>query len=395
MVVDRVSAAAAAARSAYGSADFGAGTRTTGRSGDWSGGSDDARDSWARDVVHDLGRLRPPPRIEPGRFIAPMRIDPTGVQGPRREDVALGGWRCVSRNLYVPEDATLDQPVQRIVEAAARLPQDAAVTGWAALHLAGARWFEGVEADGTPLPVPLALGPRGRRPRDPSTVFWREQLLPWQIEDRYGIPCRLVDAAVFDEMRRFRSVRHAVSVLEMAMYAELTSRRRFAEYLATRNRRKWVGVAREALALAQEGAESPQETYLRLVWLLDAELPRPLVNVNVYGLDGQFLGRADLLSPEAGLIVEYDGKHHRRPEVAQRDVVRLQGFRDHGLDVVTVVEGEIPQREQLAARLIQRWRTGLSTRRTTGWTIAPPPGVPHPLSLDRRLDLRDLVARLA
>lgn len=220
-------------------------------------------------------------------------------------------------------------------------------------------------------------------------MFWREQLLPWQIENRWGIPCREVEAAVFDEMRRFRSVRYAVQVLEMAMHAELTSLRRFAAYLATRNRRKWVGVAREALALAEEGAESPQETYLRLVWVLDAELPRPLVNVNVYGLDGGFLGRADLLSPEAGLVVEYDGAHHRRPDIALRDMRRIEGFRAHGLDVVTVVEGEIPQREQLAARLARHWREGLGWTLARTWTLAPPAGVLPPLSLDRRLDLRD------
>jgi hypothetical protein len=344
------------------------------------------------DDVRDLRRLRDAPRIEPGRFVLPMRVDPTGVAGPRPGEVAGPGWRLSSRGLYVPDGVPVDQPAQRIAEAAARLPRDAAVTGWAALHLAGARWFEGVDADGTPLPVPLALGPRGRRPKDPATVFWREQLLPWQIEDRRGVPCRTVEAAVFDEMRRIRSLRYAVQVLEMAMYAELTSRRRFGAYLATRNRRKWVGVAREALALAEEGAESPQETYLRLVWVLDAELPRPLVNVNVYGVDGMFLGRADLLAPEAGLVVEYDGAHHRRPVVALRDRRRLERFGDYGLETITVTEGQIPHRERLASELIERWRRGLATRRLSTWTLTPPPGVLPPLPLDRRLDLRELLA---
>jgi hypothetical protein len=343
--------------------------------------------------VRDLARLRDPPRIDPGRFVVPVKVDATGVTGPRRADVRRGGWRLTSRHLYVPEGAVVDQPAQRIVEAASRLPEGAAVTGWAALHLAGARWFEGDEADGRLLPVPLALGPHGRRPKDPATVFWREQLLPWQIEDRRGIPCRTVEAAVFDEMRRIRSVRHAVQVLEMAMFAELTSIRRFADYLATRNRRKWVGIAREAISLAQEGPESPQETYLRLVWVLDAELPRPLANVNVYGVDGRFLGRADLLAPEAGLVIEYDGAHHRRPEVARGDASRIARFRDHGLDVVTVVEGEIPHRENLASQLHSRWRQGMAARRPCNWTLTPPPGVLPPLSLDRRLDLRELLAR--
>ncbi|MCB0909419.1 MAG: hypothetical protein KDB63_20120 [Nocardioidaceae bacterium] len=355
-------------------------------------GADESLVELSVDDVRDLARLRDPPRIEPGRFAVPLRVDATGLTGPRREEVDRGGWRLTSRHLYVPADAVVDQPVQRIVEAASRLPEGAAVTGWAALHLAGARWFEGVEADGRLLPVPLALGPHNRRPKDPATVLWREQLLPWQIEHRHGIPCRTVDAAVFDEMRRIRSVRHAVQVLEMAMFAELTSLCRFADYLATRNRRTWVGIAREALSLAQEGAESPQESRLRLVWVLDAELPRPLANVNVYGADGRFLGRADLLAPEAGLVIEYDGAHHRRPDVARRDVSRIERFRDYGLDVVAVVEGEIPHRERLASRLARHWRSGLATRRVCAWTLTPPDGVLPPLSLDRRLDLRELLA---
>ena len=44
------------------------------------------------------------------------------------------------------------------MEAAARLPLEGAVTGWASLRWRGAEWFTGLDRDGrTPLPGPLAI----------------------------------------------------------------------------------------------------------------------------------------------------------------------------------------------------------------------------------------------
>jgi hypothetical protein len=68
--------------------------------------------------------------------------------------------------------------------------------------------------------------------------------------------------------------------------------------------------AKELLSLLDPRAESPMESYLRLL-LVDAGVPRPEVNANVYDDCGEFLGRADLLFREARVIVEYDGDHHR------------------------------------------------------------------------------------
>jgi hypothetical protein len=344
------------------------------------------------DAARDLRRLRPPPRIEPGVIVAPAQVDPTGRAGPTPNQARGPRWRQTSKGFYVPSDAVFDQPDQRIVEAATRLPDPGGVTGWACLHLAGARWFDGTDADGEALPVPLSLGPDGKRRPIPGTTLWREQILPWEIEIRRGIPCTSIEAAVFDELRRVYSLRRAVQVIEMAMFAELTSLARFSSYVLTRNRRRWVGLARSALALAQEGAESPQETLMRLVWVLDAELPPPLCNVNVYSIDGTFLGRPDLLDPVAGVVGEYDGAHHRLARVRARDVSREELFRRHGLEYFTVVEGDLARRQMVAARMEHARARALRSREPRRWTLTPPPGVALPLSLDRRIELRELVA---
>jgi len=52
------------------------------------------------------------------------------------------------------------------------------------------------------------------------------------------------------------------------------------------------------------------ETRLRLV-LVQAGLPRPLVQVSLRNRDGLFVGRPDLYYPPQRLAIEYDGATHR------------------------------------------------------------------------------------
>lgn len=51
------------------------------------------------------------------------------------------------------------------------------------------------------------------------------------------------------------------------------------------------------------------ETAIRLL-LARCDLPEPEVNPAVLGTSREFLGYADLMYPEWGVIVEYDGEHH-------------------------------------------------------------------------------------
>ncbi|HQR28431.1 MAG TPA: hypothetical protein PLP61_15415, partial [Nocardioides sp.] len=361
-------------------------------SGDRSPGEEGDRWSLPEDVRRDLARLRPPPRVRPGAFVVPVPIDPQGVAGPTADQARGPRGRRTSRNRYVPADAVVDQPVQRIVELVPRLPGGAGVTGWASLHLAGARWFGGTESDGAELPVALALGPMGKRRPIEGVRPWREVVLPADLVVRQGVPCTSAERAVFDEMRRTTSVRLAVQALEMAMYAELTSLSRFRAYLLTRNRRTGVQQARDATGLAVEGPESPQETLMHLVWECDAGLPRPLCNVDVYSVNGEFLGRPDLLDPVAGVVGEYDGGHHRLASVRRADVSREERFRAHGLEYFTVVEGDLPRRQLVVDRMLRTRERALRSREPRLWTLTPPPGVRPRLSLDRRLELREILA---
>lgn len=128
------------------------------------------------------------------RVVHPVRVGgdltPDRARGPR--------WTQTSSGFYVPSDVDRSRAQQRIVEVAARLPAGAAVTGWASCLLHGAAWLDGLARDGrTPLPVPVAVGPRGgvRRSDDVSVTF--ERLPEWEVWQRYRVRVTRPERAVF------------------------------------------------------------------------------------------------------------------------------------------------------------------------------------------------------
>jgi hypothetical protein len=270
---------------------------------------------------------------------------------------------------------TVEQNVveQRILEQAGRLRGHGAVSAWAALRWRGAAYFTGRDEDGSDLPVPLVLGPFHRRP-DPRVTLTNEQLFPDEIDVVAGVRCMAAARALFDEVRRVArsSVREAVVVADMTAAARLITIPEFAEYTAARA--SWTGVplAREVAALAVDGSWSPQESRMRLVWVLDAELPTPLCNHPVYDLSGRLIGIPDLFDPIAGLSGEYNGAAHRSAERHRRDVAREADFRDHGIECVTVVAGELRDRHHVARRLRHaRARSRFAAPEHRNWTLTP------------------------
>jgi hypothetical protein len=181
--------------------------------------------------------------------------------------------------------------------------------------------------------------------------------------------------AVLDAMRLRTSMRAAVVDLDMTAAAGLVSVSEVQGLLASR--RSWRGVpgirrAREAATLACDDSASPQETRLRLLWILDAQLPVPLVNQPVFDRAGRLLGVPDLLDAEAGLVVEYDGEHHRSPERHSKDVTREARFRDHGLEVTRVTGPDFRDPVRLEHRLRRaRARAPFESEATRRWTLRP------------------------
>lgn len=219
------------------------------------------------------------PAYSAGRpgLVRPVRVDPRGETGPTPRQSRGPHWRSSSRGLFVPGSIDADDPAQRVLEASVLLPANGAVTGWGVLAWVGARWFDGFDAAGRRLPVTLVAPDHGIRPQ-PGFVVSEERLMPWERYLLDGVVVTDPARAVAYEMRQGPDVRAAVRWADMGAHADLVSINELRE-LAGRLA-GWTGVAqmRSALDLADENAWSPAEVDMRMAWVLDLGLPRPLAS---------------------------------------------------------------------------------------------------------------------
>lgn len=112
------------------------------------------------------------------------------------------------------------------------------------------------------------------------------------------------------------------------------------------------------LGLVDRGAESPQETYLRLI-LVRAGLPRPQTQVPVYADDGTPVAYLDMGWPDLMVGVEYDGDQHRSDRRQYiRDIRRSELLEELGWRVVRVVAEDHP------ADILRRVRRAIADRRS-------------------------------
>jgi hypothetical protein len=112
--------------------------------------------------------------------------------------------------------------------------------------------------------------------------------------------------------------------------------------------------AARALELVRPGAESRPETLLRLL-LVDDGLPEAELNVAVYGKDGEFLARVDMLYRAFRVVVEYDGDQHRTDQRQfDRDMGRLDDLAAQGWRVVRVGARSLYRDPQDAVNRVRR-----------------------------------------
>lgn len=333
----------------------------------------DASSAHGVDDSHDVGlysRLRPRPWWL-GRLTLPVGVDARGDSGPTPDQARGSGWRRTSRGLYVPQELTRLDPEQRILEVACALRRGA-VTGWAALRWAGGTWFHGLEADGTtPRPVPVASALHLRTP--PGASVTEERLSPADVTALDGVVITSHVRSVFNAMRAAGNAWEACAVAEMAMFNDLIDSEELRSYVAHHPRYIGVDLARAPLPRLEENAWSPQEVWMRKVWIVDAGLPRPLCNRPVFDRDGRLVGVPDLLDEEAGVVGEYDGVVHLAAPQRAKDVRREAAFRALGLEYVTMLAGDSGALPELVARILAaRSRARFAGVRKRHWTVGQP-----------------------
>ncbi len=305
--------------------------------------------------------------------VVPVRLDPTGRSGPTPGQARGPGWRRVGSGAYVPAHVDPDALDQRIAEAVLGTPGSTAATGWAALAWQHARWFGGLTADGSVLPVPIALGDRRVvRPR-PGLVVSEDWLFDDDLTRVDGLALTVAERSVAYEARRARSLVAAVRTIDMAAYddlVEVASMRRYAQRLAGRPGTRRL---REAIDWADENAWSPQESVMRVAWR--QAMPRVALRCNppVFDHRGAHLLTPDLLDAEHGIAGEYEGAVHLPYGPRRRDLDREALYRDLGLELVVMMSAEHDDREHFLTRLRAAYRRAAERPPDPRpWTLAPP-----------------------
>lgn len=106
--------------------------------------------------------------------------------------------------------------------------------------------------------------------------------------------------------------------------------------------RRGIARARRAADLFDAGAQSPKESWLRVV-LIDAGLPRPQTQIQVLDDFGSAFAYLDMGWEDVKVAVEYDGEQHRSDRRQYTwDVRRLERLERLGWIVIRVVAGDRP-----------------------------------------------------
>ena len=247
-------------------------------------------------------------QLVPRRPAVPLQLTrgPFTLAEARRAGLArwhLEGksWRRLGPGMYVWAGLS-ETPMVRLEALRLRLPACAAFSGKTAA------WLHGLDvAPCDPIEVTLGGGADGWG-RGGVRVD-RSQLDEGDVVVCRGFRTTSVLRTLFDVSRQLSLV-EAVVVADMALQAGLVNPTELCEWIACHAGGKGIRAARRVLEFAEVGAESPMETRLRMLLVLNG-LPRPELQVTLRDTSGAFLGRMDLFYRERLLGLEYDGETHR------------------------------------------------------------------------------------
>ena len=178
--------------------------------------------------------------------------------------------------------------------------REGVVAGLAASAMHGAKW---VDDDS---PVELIW----RNARAPPGVVTRDDLLlEEEIQRLDGLTVTTPERTAFDIGRR-GPVSRAVERLDALARATEFQAPAVEELAAQHRRTRGLRQLEKALDLVDAGAQSPKETWLRLLLIRDG-FPRPQTQIPVVSADGYRQYYLDMGWEHIKLAVEYDGEQHR------------------------------------------------------------------------------------
>src|SRR4051812_29509362 len=253
----------------------------------------------------------------------------------------------------VMPDVYLDKNVeaslrQRITAAHLWSHGDAIVFGLSASALHGAKWID----DDSPVEL---ICPNARPPK--GVITRKELLLENEVRRLGDLLVTTPERTAFDLGRRGRRD-DAIARLD-ALARAIDLKLCDVDALAKRHSHtRGLRQLEEVLTLVDAGAESPRETWLRLLLIRDG-YPRPETQIPVTSPDGRRRYYLDMGWRDLLLAVEYEGDHHRTThELFAYEIERAEDIREVGWLVLRVAARNHPA--EVLRRVERAWRSRTS-----------------------------------
>jgi hypothetical protein len=253
-------------------------------------------------------------------------------------------YRAVFPDVYLAKHIQLSFE-KRVVAAWLWSRREATISGSAAAVLHGVTWIDDV-------PVELVH----RNARAPAGVVTRRDvLLDGEVQTIAGRRVTTPERTAFDIGRRW-PLRSAVAQLDSLTRVTGLKVDDVARMVECHRGVRGLRQLETALELVDAGAQSPRESYLRLL-LIEAGLPRPQTQIPVFDADGVAVAYLDLGWEQYMVAVEYDGDHHRADRAQYvKDIRRLEMLERMGWLIIRVVAEDRP------ADIVRRVRHALERR---------------------------------
>lgn len=250
-------------------------------------------------------------------------------------------FRALYPDVYLPEDAELTAVI-RARAAWLWSRRGGVIAGRSAAALHGAKWVDGR------LPAQLIWNNR----HSPDGIeTWSDSVDDDECTSISGMRVTTPARTALDMARRYKLESAVAAVDALARATRLKTAD--IEALTDKHRgRRGVRKARAAIRLVDAGAESPRETWLRLL-LIRAGFPWPASQISVNNEYGVLIAVLDMGWEGLKIAAEYDGDHHR---IDRRrfndDIRRSENLQELGWIHIRVTaadtEGEVLRRVRAA-----------------------------------------------
>lgn len=252
---------------------------------------------------------------------------------------------AIHRDVYMPKGTELT-PLIRARACWLWTGGSGILAGHSASALHGALWVD---------PTRNAEVIHDNRHRQAGITVWSGEISPDEACVIDGMRVTTPARTAFDIASRYPRGRAVAAIDALCRASELKV---FEMYgLSERHKgRRGIRKARAALGLVDPGAQSPKETWLRLL-LHDAGLPPVTTQILVHNGDFVALAYVDMGWEDVMVGVEYDGDQHRSDRRQYvKDIRRIEMLEGMGWLIVRVVAEDHPD------DIIRRVREALARR---------------------------------